>query len=147
MRLKGQQNSSLVVVFFQFVKFGIVGITNTVISYLANIGILLLLDGHNINYDYVIANIVAFVVGTLWAFFWNKKYVFTDVIEEISVSKALTKTFLSYAFTGILLNNALAFLWVDILHISKYISPLINLVITVPLNFALNKLWAFSKEK
>ena len=49
----------------------------------------------------------------------------------------------SYAFTGLLLANVLAYVWVDLLGISKFIAPLLTLVISVPVNFFLNKLWAF----
>ena len=31
----------------------------------------------------------------------------------------------------------------DLLGISQYLGPVINLLITIPLNFILNKLWAF----
>lgn len=60
--------------------------------------------------------------------------------------KALGKCFLSYGFTGFILENVLSYIWVDRVGISKYIAPLLNLVFTVPTNFLLNKLWAF-KDK
>ena len=31
--------------------------------------------------------------------------------------------------------------------ISKYLAPLINLVVSIPVNFLMNKLWAFKGEK
>jgi len=70
----------------QFIKFGIIGFFNTVISY-AIYASLVYLDFH---------------------------YIFASFI--------------------------------DILHISKYIAPFFGLVITVPLNFILNKKWAFSAK-
>ena len=30
---------------------------------------------------------------------------------------------------------------------SKFIAPLINLIISVPVNFIMNKMWAFKTEK
>jgi putative flippase GtrA len=56
---------------------------------------------------------------------------------------ALAKMYLSYAFTGIILSNVLSYVWIDVLHISKLIAPLINSAIGVPINFLLNKFWAF----
>ena len=56
----------------------------------------------------------------------------------------LLKTYAAYALTGILLNNLLSCLWIEYFDISKYVAPLINLVISVPLNFAINKFWTFS---
>ena len=57
------------------------------------------------------------------------------------------KTYVSYGFTGIVLNNILSYLWIEKLGISKYIAPLFNLVLSVPLNFIINKFWAFRTKK
>ena len=67
--------------------------------------------------------------------------------EERSIWRALLKTYVSYGVTGIVLNNILLFLWVDTLGIHKMVAPIINLVINIPINFFMNKLWAFSKKK
>ncbi len=50
---------------------------------------------------------------------------------------------MSYAFTGLLLNNVFAYVWIDILGVNKNIAPLITLIRSVPINFIMNKLWAF----
>lgn len=127
----------------QFIKFGIVGISNTLIAYLLNILVLLALRGFDLDWDFVAGNAVSFVLSVLWSFYWNNKYVFTDDGRECVWWKTLLKTYLCYGFTGIILNNILSWLWITRLGISKYIAPLINLVISMPLNFVLNKLWAF----
>jgi len=67
--------------------------------------------------------------------------------ENRSLWKSLLKTYVSYSFTGLFLNSVLLFLWVDVFHISEYIAPFINLFINVPINFLINKFWAFKKEK
>lgn len=131
----------------QFVKFGIVGLSNTILSYVIYLLVLLALRNANLSWDYFAGNIISFIISVAWSFYWNNKYVFTKSESgERSLLKSLLKTYLSYGFTGIVLNNVLAFLWVDILGINKVIAPIINLIVTIPLNFILNKLWAF-KEK
>ena len=135
--------------FLQFVKFGIVGLSNTLISYITYIVILVLFQRVNAipTIDYLIAQAIAFVISVLWSFYWNNKYVFTlSENEERSIWKALLKTYMSYAFSGLFLNSVLSILWVDVLHWSKYIAPIINLLISVPLNFVINKFWAFKKD-
>ncbi len=132
----------------QFIKFGIVGFTNNVIFYLVNVGVLLLLKNKNLEYDYMAANIAAFLISVLWSFYWNNKFVFVKKEgESRSIGKALLKTYLSYAFSGIVLNNALSYFFINYMGISKFVAPLINLFLTVPINFLLNKLWAFKCEK
>ena len=63
--------------------------------------------------------------------------------EKRSVWKALIKTYISYSFTGLFINSALLIVWVKVMHISEFIAPVINLLISVPLNFIINKFWAF----
>ena len=136
--------------FTEFIKFGLVGVSNTIVSYLLYAVTLQVLIKLNIfpAFDYIIANIVSFLLSVLWSFYWNNKYVFKlKDGEERSIWKALLKTYVSYGVTGIVLNNILLFLWVDILGIHKMVAPIINLVINIPINFFMNKLWAFSKKK
>lgn len=64
-----------------------------------------------------------------------------------SIWKTLLKAYIAYGFTGIFLNNILSWLWVSKMGISKYIAPLINLIISIPLNFVINKLWTFKSDK
>ena len=80
--------------------------------------------------------------------YWNNKYVFTKGDgEHRSWWMALLKTYVSYAFSGLLLANVLLFLWNDVLGIPELLGPIINLVITTPINFVINKLWAFKTKK
>ena len=133
----------------QFIKFGIVGVSNTVISYVLYAATLLLLQKANIfpRVDYLLAQIVAFVLSVLWSFYWNNKMVFTlQDGERRSLWRALLKTYVSYSFTGLFLNSVLLILWVKVLGISEFIAPIINLLVSVPLNFLINKFWAFKKS-
>ena len=133
----------------QFIKFGIVGVTNTVVSYVINVATLFLLGHAHIfqRWDYIIANTVAFILSVLWSFYWNNKYVFKlNEGEQRSIWKALLKTYVSYGFTGIILNNILLVLWVRVIGINKMLAPIINLIINIPINFFMNKLWAFGKK-
>ncbi len=130
--------------FLQFVKFCLVGVSNTLVSYLLNIAVLFLLKDAGLSFDYVIANVVAFILSVLWSFFWNNRFVFTkEDGEKRSVWKTLLKTYVAYSVTGIVLCNILSYIWIDVLGISKLIAPLINLIISVPINFLLNKFWAY----
>lgn len=124
--------------FMQFVKFGIVGLSNTLIAYLVYL-IALLCDFH-----YLIGSVLGFIISVLNSFYWNNKYVFKDIDgEKRFVLKTLLKTFMAYAFTGLFLGNILLVIWVDVIHIPEIVAPIINLLTTIPLNFIINKLWAF----
>ena len=135
----------------QFVKFGLVGVWNTVFSYAINVVCLLIFQKAGIlsgaNLDMYVANTIAFILSVLVSFLLNSKFVFTlEEGQSRSFWKALFKSYLSYGFTGIILNNVLAYVWVNLLGISKFIAPLISLIIAIPINFFMNKLWAFKTE-
>ena len=132
----------------QFIKFGIVGLSNTVISYAIYVGVLLLFQKNKIipTIDYLVAQVIAFILSVLWSFYWNNKYVFQKKDdEERNLLQSLIKTYISYAFTGLFLNSILSLLWVEIVHIPKMVAPIINLLVSVPINFLMNKFWAFRK--
>lgn len=131
----------------EFVKFGIVGVSNTAVSYVIYLLVLFGCDKVNfmVKYDYLIATVVSFILSVLWSFYWNKKFVFKLEGGFKTTLLALVKTYISYSFTGLFLSSILAILWVEVLGISKMLAPILNLLISVPVNFLLNKFWAFKK--
>jgi putative flippase GtrA len=134
----------------QFVKFCMVGVTNVIVSYSVNVLTLLLVNRiwPGLKYDYVIANTVAFLVAVYWSFYWNSRKVFHFTTKDKALRRrALFRSYLCYGFTGIILNNALSTLWIKGLGISKFISPLLNLLFTIPINYLTNKKWAFATKK
>lgn len=135
--------------FLQFVKFGIIGLSNTVVSYALYLGTLFFLQsrGWIPRFDYMVANVVGFVLSVLWSFYWNRKFVFhPEEGKKIPWPQALLKTYISYAFTGLLLNSLLSILWVEVFGMSKVYAPILNLIISVPINFLMNKFWAFKSK-
>lgn len=150
----------------QFVKFGLVGVLNTLISEGVYV-IIVFLGGH-----YLVASITGFALSVLNAYYWNSRYVFKE--EENGAKRVwwrtLLKTYVAY-LGGQLLNMGLLILWVDIVKISNWFGWLaerfwllgirqldaetigeiaaagINLVVTVPINYFLNKYWAFRGKK
>ncbi|ADZ85471.1 GtrA family protein [Cellulosilyticum lentocellum] len=118
----------------QFVKFGIVGLSNTLIS-LAAYYILIY-----IGVNYIMANAIGFVLGTINAYYWNNKYVFKKT-QEGNI-KPFLKSFTGYGMT-FLLGTICLVLLVQVLGVSEFIAPIINMLITIPINFFINKFWAF----
>ena len=126
----------------QFVKFGVVGLSNTLISYVVYVVLV------SCNVHYLLASLVGFIASVINAYYWNNKYVFqSDQEEERVWWKVFFKTVASYAGTGLILNNILLVLWVEIIGLPEMLGPIINLFVTIPLNFLLNKYWAFRKKE
>lgn len=125
----------------QFIKFGIVGFSNTIISYAVYFFCVW------IGMHYQLANIVGFIISVLNAYYWSSRFVFVKQTgEERGLVSSLIKTFVAYSFTGIALSAILLWLLIDKMALSEYIAPLLILLITVPLNFILNKYWSFKSK-
>lgn len=150
----------------QFIKFGLVGLSNTIISQIVYM-IAVSLGAH-----YLVASIIAFIISVLNAFFWQNKFVFKEEKdkEQRVWWQVLLKTYAAYAFTGLLLNNLLLIMWIDLIKIEQFtpvltefvnniginmdnheiavdLAPILNIVVNVPINFVINKFWAYRQKK
>ena len=118
---------------------------------------------------YIPASFIGFSISTVNAFYWNKRYVFTQGTVQGTL-KQFGRTYLAY-LGSYLLSAFLLFFWIDLLQISnwmewpanwcmqhdligfdqvfwgKAVAAFLNLLITVPLNFFVNKYWAFREKK
>ncbi len=137
--------------FFQFIKFCLVGISNTVISYGIEMLCYYVLFAHlgwHERTRIIIATILAFVISVANSYFWNNRYVFTDAGRKIFREHLLSflKMASCYALTGLLLSPLLK-VWIHERGIAYWLASLLTLVVTVPLNYLLNKLWAFNRPQ
>ena len=125
----------------QFIKFGIIGALNTVISYLITNGCYYGLGWHE-----QISNIIAFIITVFISFMLNGQFVFNSE-EKRCFWKSLFKVYAAYSTTGLFLTAILLYIEEKIFGIPHYMATLMNLVVTVPINFILNKFWAYNDRK
>ena len=127
---------------WQFIKFGIVGLSNTIIS-LGVYELCLYLGVH-----YLLADPIGLVVSVVNAYYWNNRVVFGDG-QKKPMSHHVRMYFKSLAAYGgaFVLNIVLLVLWVEVVGIPEWLAPFINLAVTIPLNFLVNKYWTFGKKK
>ena len=122
----------------QFVKFGLVGVSNTLVSWICYYIILWIDDNL-----YMLGSLVGTVVSIANAFIWNDRFVFKGQENDWKNRlKRLGKTYVSYGGTSLL---SMLLLWIEVqlFDVSKVIAPVVNLMITIPLNFLINKFWTF----
>ena len=125
----------------QFVKFSLVGVSNTLISW-AFYYLFLWIDERL----YMVGGVIGGIVSIANAFFWNDRFVFKSTDNHWkSRLKRLGKTYVSYGGTSLF---GMALLWVEVnlFHMNKAILPVLNLLISVPLNFVINKKWTFKQK-
>lgn len=125
-------------VIWQLIKFSLVGVSNTAV-YLA---IYYLFVWLNPNW-YMAGSIIGTIISIANAFVWNERYVFTGNDKNcVNRLRRLFKTYISYGGTSIL-SNVLLWLEVAVLQIGRNVAPIVNLLVTIPLNFVINKFWTF----
>ena len=138
---KIKNNEKLKETAIQFLKFGVIGAMNTVLSYaITNTGY------YVFHLNEQICNIIAFTITVFISFLLNRKFVFNKGEKERNFWKELLKVYTSYSITGLFLTAVLLYVEEQLLGIPHYIATLLNLVVTVPANFILNKLWAFKTK-
>lgn len=151
----------------QFIKFGLVGVSNTLISYGLDMlgyyvvfkhstfsGIVEILEKIGIkatsgSVKVVIVTAIAFFVSVLNSYFWNNRYVFTSEEKKTAGQHliAFLRMTVSYALTGLILTPIVKLLLVNTTGMAYWLASIITLAIMVPLNFVMNKFWAFRNRK
>ncbi len=170
-QIKKSETKGIIGLFIQFFKFGLVGISNTLVSGV----IYFLMNELWFPGKWFAASLVSWVISVLNAYLWQNIFVFKE--DETKKHRVwwqtLFKTYMSYAFTGLFLNNVLLWLWTDVIDIAQFCGHIIdffanihigflgnpetfssnmgwfiNMMISIPLNFIINKCWAYrQKEK
>ena len=127
---------------WQFAKFAAVGASNTLISLAVYEFCVNALDIH-----YIAADAIGLCVSVINAYYWNNRVVFGNG-EKKSMRQHIAGYFRSLAAYGgtFLLDIALLSFWIKIVGLNESIAPLLNLIITIPLNFLINKFWTFGKK-
>ena len=83
---------------------------------------------------YMVGSVLGTILSIANAFFWNDKFVFTGNANDWrSKLKRLGKTYVSYGGTSIL-SNVLLWIEVAFFSVSKTNAPIVNLLVTIPLN-------------
>ena len=132
-------NKDKLLEFFWYVFFVAVGtVVNVVIFYLLS---------QKIGVNYLLANFVAWVFSVVFAFVTNKIWVFKSKSWAFSVWAKECAEFTLGRILTCVFDMGYMFVAVSVLHFDETISKIIANAIVVITNYALSKLWIFSKEK
>jgi len=118
----------------QFIKFGIVGISNTLLTV---ISIWFLLKELHCS-DYF-SNLAGYIIGLLNSFIWNRKWTFESETKlSVTVFKFIVTFVLSYFFQ---LGNL--YLLLHYTHIDPFYCQILSIIVYTLINFILNKYYTF----
>lgn len=122
------------VVLVQFVKFGIVGVSNTLIT-LAVYTLLLKVFG----VWYLAASAIGFVVGAINGFLLNRRWTFRGHVGD-----ALTPVRWGVVQTcGLAVNEALLYVFVHDAHLDKLLAQVCATAVVTVSTFFANRAWTF----
>lgn len=91
--------------------------------------------------DLQITNILSWLIGFLFAFFTNRKFVFES---KNNIKKEFLKFFASRIFT-LLLDMLIMFIFVTICGFNDILIKIVSQIVTVITNYVLSKLIVFKK--
>jgi len=130
----GPERRSGASVAVQFVKFGIVGVSNTLITFAVYT---LLLKGFGV--WYLAASAIGFVVGAVNGFLWNRRWTFRGHVGD-----ALTPVRWGIVQgCGLGLNLGLLYLLVHGASVDKLLAQAFATVVVTVLTFIANRAWTF----
>jgi putative flippase GtrA len=121
-------------VLIQFIKFGIVGISNTLLTF-AVYTLLLKVFG----VWYLLASAIGFIAGATNGFLLNRKWTFADHVGD-------SLTPVRWAIVqggGLGINELLLFLFVDSAHLDKLLAQAFATVFVTISTFFVNRAWTF----
>lgn len=114
-------------------KFMLVGVFNTVISYLV---FFVLFRG--LNLVYFLASFFAYFAGLLNSYYWNLRWTFKEKHSGKIMSRFLLVNFIALSTKLLLM-----YLMVGILNINELTSELLAMILSIILNFLGNNFWTF----
>ena len=114
------------------------GIATTIVNFLAYFIL------STLNLDVVISTVWAWLLSVLFAFFTNRKYVFSA--EKGGFLKQIIGFFSMRIATG-LLDVFIMVLFVNALHFNDLIIKIISNVLVIILNYVFSKFFVFKKSK
>jgi putative flippase GtrA len=118
----------------QFVKFGLVGVSNTLIALLVYTVL-----WNVLGVWYVAASAIGFALGAVNGFLWNRAWTFKGHVGD-----ALTPVrWFVVQGCGLLGNSALIYLFVDGAGMGKLLGQALTIVIVMVVTFLANRSWTF----
>lgn len=122
---------------WQFVRFGIVGVINTLITL-----IVIYILQELLHVKYTTANLAGYIAGVINSFFWSKLWVFKKLNSNFMREAVLFLVSFGICY-GIQFVALL--LLVEVLHMADTWAQLVSMVVYTLCNFALNKCITFKK--
>ena len=128
----------------EIIRYLIIGILTTLVSLGTYYALVLTILNPDDAIQLQIANIISWIISVLFAYFPNRSFVFK--VKDTHILSEFLKFVASRIFT-LLVDMAIMFVFVSLLHLDDKIIKLITQVIVIVLNYILSKFLVFIKPK
>ena len=122
----------------------IVGVMTTILNLVIYYGCVFTVLNPEDKLELQIANLIAWTVGVIFAYFMNRKYVFKS--KNIDIKKE-AKKFLSSRVVTLLMDMFIMFFTVSILRFNDKIMKIFSNILVIILNYIFSKLLVFKKDR
>ncbi len=124
----------------EVILYLVFGVLTTVVNY-----VVYYICREWLQFPLLVANTLAWILAVLFAFFTNRKYVFSS--KDSNILKELGLFVSARLLSFLLFDQLTMYLMVKLLHINEYIAKLIANVFVIIFNYAASKLVIFRKNK
>lgn len=128
----------------EIINYLIVGVLNTLVSWAAFFACAYTILDAEVVWQNIALSIISWVVGVVFGYFMNRKYVFKS--KEPNIWKEFLQFSGGRISTGVL-DSVMMVLMVNAMHIDEGISKIFVSVLVVIGNYVISKLFVFKKEK
>lgn len=125
-------------IIWQFIKFCLVGVSNTAVDFMVYIFLTRIF-----HLFFILANIIAFTVACTWSFFINKRWTFKYQGEE------LRKRYLTFYIAnvlGITIQTSMLYFFTRYFGYYDLYAKFIGVGCAAGVTFSLSKFWVFGKR-
>jgi putative flippase GtrA len=117
-----------------FLKFILVGVSNTLLNFLV-----FFITFRLLNIFYILSSVISFIFAFTNSYFWNKTWTFKKISNQYQLPKFFIVNILS-----LLINVIILFLAVEILNIHPLIGQIFGISSSLSINFLGNRYWVFN---
>ena len=118
----------------KIVKFGMVGIWNTALSYLT-FCILIYFD-----IFYLVASLLSFLTGTLFSYLMNSKYTFSATVNSRSFAK-----YLAILLVSLVISLLLLYVFKNVVGVNVLVAQVLVVLVRFPVVYLLLKRTVFNR--
>ena len=137
-----QKIKQLIKKYEEIIKYLIIGVLTTALNY--TVFVILV---NVVKMEMHASNLIAWLVGVIFAYFTNKLFVFESKSFKVQVLGKEIISFGAARVFSLLLEEIILYIFVDLLNMNKLIIKLIANIIVIIVNYILSKFFIFKKNK